>query len=180
MLPTLVSRADEGIVTLAEVRKYLRADGVSDDTSILLAMAAAADYIATRTGRTLFESIYTESFNGFSGDLTLQSYPIRSITSITYYDTSEVLQTLANTEYALVNDTPAYIEEAFNKTFPDTSSRNRSVTVTYVAGHTALNVPPALRLAMLQLAGWFYEPLEQRPWGNMDHMLNLHRCWYAF
>jgi uncharacterized phiE125 gp8 family phage protein len=175
---TVTSKSSEGIVTLAEVRRYLRADSVVDDETITLAMLAAGDFIAEKTGRDLFATTYVETFYRFpvwDHEIALSRYPIRSITSVQYYDSSDELQTLSSGQYALVTEEPSYIESVYNASWPDTSVRNRSVLVTYVTGHTAANVPQPLRAALLILAGWFYEPLENRPWSNIDAMINPYR-----
>lgn len=176
---TVTSKSSEGIVTLAEVRRYLRADSVVDDETITLAMLAAGDYIAEKTGRDLFATTYAQTVNTFpvawGYEIALARYPVRSISSVQYYDSSDVLQTLSAGQYTLVTDEPSYIEPVYNASWPATSGRNRSVVVAYITGHTAANVPQPLRAALLILAGWFYEPLENRPWANIDAMINPYR-----
>lgn len=70
--------------------------------------------------------------------------PLQSVTSITYFDTNGVEQTLAADQYLVDTTTqPARITPAFGLVWPVTQYRNNAVKIRFVAGYGAASAVPA-------------------------------------
>jgi uncharacterized phiE125 gp8 family phage protein len=83
-------------------------------------------------------------------EIEIGMLPIQSITSVKYYDTAGVLQTLsASTDYAADVDTlPGWVLPAQDFTWPDTLDMAQAVIVRFVAGYGAAgsSVPAEIRM----------------------------------
>jgi len=96
-------------------------------------------------------------------EIWLPRSPCQSVTSIQYYDTSGVLQTLAPSAYLLDNySEPACITPVPNTTWPATQNQRNAVLVTFVAGYGASQsaVPAGLLNWIRRTALTLYENRE--------------------
>lgn len=109
--------------------------------------------------RQLIEATYKLTLPCFSCAIPLLIHPVQSITSVKYYDTSNVQQTLDSSVYILDTDQkPAVLRLAYNQTYPSTYARPSAVEITFVAGYAdETEVPAATKQAILMLAGTLYE-----------------------
>lgn len=95
----------------------------------------------------------------------LSRSPVQSITSLTYFDSNNVQQTLLpTTDYwsVLPTDRPAFIQPV--KVWPLAYYRPDAVSLTYTAGYSVL--PGALNAAIKLLVGAFNENREDYVIGN--------------
>jgi uncharacterized phiE125 gp8 family phage protein len=151
-------------VSLAEAKAHLRVEHSDDDALITGLIAAATDHLdgwSGVLGRCLVTQTWRQDFAGFADCLRLPLGPVASITSVTYLDGDNAEQTLPDTDYQLLTDAlGALVALAPGRSWPATCARPDAVSVTFVAGSAADDVPPALKVAIMLLVGHWYERRE--------------------
>lgn len=148
-------------VSLDEVKAHCRVEGTDSDPVLTVLLAAAVAHLdgwSGILGRAMVTQSWRQDFCGFATPLRLPLGPAASITSITYYDAANAQQTLADTVYALRTDAlGAYVDLKADQSWPSAYGRADAVSVTYVAGTDAADMPAALKAAVLMLvAHWFH------------------------
>lgn len=100
-----------------------------------------------------------------NGRITLPLPPLKSITSLKYYDADDVEQTLggssSTTAYETLTptDNPGFIEPVFGEVWPTTRLRADAVTVRFVAGYASrAAVPAGIKEAILLKTEHLYDP----------------------
>lgn len=164
----LVAGPETPIISLSEAKLHLRVEHDADDTLIAALVQAVTDYLDAEhgiLGRALITQRWALSLSGFPTErlIALPVVRVRSVVSVTYYDSDNVQQTLPSESYTLiVNDERAAIYLPSGSDWPDTYDRPDAVTVTYNAGYgdEASDVPQAIKQAALLLIGNFYENRE--------------------
>lgn len=117
----------------------------------LLGMLITAARVAAeqRTGRALINQTWERVLDGFPArEIELGMMPVQSITSVKYYDTDGVLQTMDAADYTLDADTlPGLVFPAYNVTWPSTYDVPNAVIVRFVTGYGAARatVPAQIR-----------------------------------
>ena len=153
--PYLVTGPTLGAVNLAEIKLHLRVDDDDRDLIIQDLIDSALAYYDGFSGvlnRCLVNQTWAEKME-YLGDIRipLTLWPVQSVTSVTYYDTNNALQTLSASVYRLnkMNAT-AYLELLEGQSWPSVYSRDDAVTITYVAGYGAASsdVPADIRAAI--------------------------------
>ena len=86
--------------------------------------------------------------------------PLQSVSSITYYDTNNTLQTLSSSLYTVITDDngPGRVVRNINATYPAVYPREDCITIQYVSGWTSL--PWSIQRAICLLIGHFNESRE--------------------
>lgn len=175
-------------VTLAELRQQLRLVSTNDDTLVTSLGIAARQYVETVTRRALMTQTWTlyldrfptywQDWNNWTGrrtwarsarrlstdayrDVTirLEQPPVQSISSVKYYDTASVLQTLDPVQYITdVANEPARLVPAPGFYWPTAQYQVNAVQIEFVAGFaSAALVPETLKAAIKLLVGHWYE-----------------------
>lgn len=102
---------------------------------------------------------WQQSWQPYAGEygLRLPLEPVQSVTSVQYYDASNVLQTVDASKYALYTDELGPFVRMDPKVFawPAVAVRPDAVKVTFVAGDAAAN--PAIKQAALLLIQHWYQ-----------------------
>lgn len=160
---------DTDIISLANVKAHCYVTTSDDDTLLTRLLAAARRHAEKVTWRAIIQATYTQYLDQFPyGEqiIELQKPPVRSVTSIKYYDPSGTLQTLSTDDY----DTDLKSEPAriFIKTdWPDVDDdRLNAVEITYTAGYDpdagddSLSVPEDIQSAMVMLIKHWYNNRE--------------------
>lgn len=164
-------------VLLAEAKDYLRVTDGDSDVTISNLLTAARLYAETFTRRALITQTWKITADSFpskasryqNGQYTSTVYPgqgfllpmppAQSVTSITYYDADNTLQTLSSSLYQVdALGEPARVIPNPNSLWPTTYTRLNAVTLTYVCGYGAsgASVPQGIRQAILILtSAWF-------------------------
>jgi uncharacterized phiE125 gp8 family phage protein len=163
-MPAIVitdSPADE-LLSVEEAKRHLRRmDGEADDLIGEL-IPVAREFCERYTNRTLRTAVTrTVKFPSWWGtDYRLPFPPLLGVTSVTYYDASNVSQTLAASNYAveLSGDGGGRIIWGTSATIPSVYDREDAITVTYTAGYaSAANCPrvaiQAMKLKLTELFG---------------------------
>ena len=162
--PVRTSAPSETPVTLAEVKAHCRVDGADSDDVLQLLLNAAVDHLdgwSGILGRCLVAQSWRQDFDGFCSVQRIRLGPVASITSITYYDAENVQQTLSTDFYELLNDElGAYVALKPNQSWPAIYSRRAAVSITYVAGTVAADVPASIKAAINLLVSHWYENRE--------------------
>jgi len=139
-------------VSLEEAKGQCRITSTAHDILIDRLVAAATSLVQTMTGTLLCQQTVRLDLDGFPcGDIDLSLYPVQSITSIKYDDTSDDEQTLvANTDYWVS------LAGMYPKVTPVTVwpyamlGKPASVRITMVVGYSDVNnIPEDLRHAIL-------------------------------
>ena len=139
---TTVSAPASEPLSRSEVKKQLEiADAVTThDDQLDSLITSAREQWERDTNRitvqtTVVEKLNQEAFFGTS--FTLTHRPIISITSISYYDSANAIQTLATSVYDL--DAPnRRVSLQYDQVWPSLTPRWDAVTVTYLAGKSTV------------------------------------------
>ena len=173
-------------ITTAEAKLYLKVD-ISDEDALIAELIKAARIMAENyTGRQLVTATWELYLDEFPEVIELYRCPVGSVTSIKYYDSDNVLQTLS-TDYYTVDavSQPARIAEAPDYAWPSTEDRVNAVIVKYDAGYgLAASVPEPFKVAIKLTVGHLYETrqdvtkdkMHELPLGA-KHILNFYRVY---
>jgi len=154
------------LVTLVEAKAHLRVEHTDEDTYIGGLISAAVSYLdgySGRMGRALLEQTWTLDFDAFTDKLRLPVGDLISVSSVTYYDASNVQQTLATSVWTSLTDSRGpYVTLKPSQVWPDAYARPDAIRVTWKAGYgtTAASVPVAIKQAALLLIGQWYAARE--------------------
>lgn len=91
--------AGTSIVTLADMKEFLRVDGTDEDDTITALMNAAVQHCTDYTGRHFTAGDACSFFLERWRSASLAFGPVTQINSVAYYDTAGNLQTLPTTKY---------------------------------------------------------------------------------
>ena len=155
--PVLVTPPASSLVSLAETKAHLRVEHAEEDALIQGMIDAATSHLDGyhgRAHRALVTQTWRQDFAEFCDKLRLPLHPVASVSSVTYIDTAGVQQTLASTEWQLLADERGgYVATRPGKFWPALGDAVPAVSVTYIAGQSASDVPKAIKQAMLLIIG---------------------------
>lgn len=176
MYPTPVDTEDHRLlpVSLDDLKEQVRVEHDDQERLLLTKIMAATDEAEQYLGAPIMARTFDLVLPAFPANddcgIDLRNVPIRSITSITYYDGDGVSQTFAAENYYLLSagPFPAVHLVPFG-TWPDTQERRNAVTVRYVAGYAAKPsaVPAAIREAVILRAATRYAVSEESGTGTV-------------
>jgi uncharacterized phiE125 gp8 family phage protein len=158
----LITAATSAAVSVTQLKAQLpvRISGTGDDLLLEQLIATAQEEIEVFTGMKLMASTYDFNLTAFPAyGIVLPFTPIKSITSVKYYDTAGVQQTWSATNYFYnLYEQPFKIRYVDSVSIPSTNENKfEAVTVRFVAGFTSPNAVPApIRQAILLLATDLY------------------------
>jgi uncharacterized phiE125 gp8 family phage protein len=172
-------------VLIGEVMAHIRETNEAKQAEILEYMFAAVDQLDGPNGllnRCLISQTveYTMDrfpdfgwweYSRFVSAFDLPLSPLQSVTSIKYLDENGTEQTIASSDYRVLNSgvetRRGRVELAYDATWPTTRPIEQAVTVTYLAGFGARNSVP-WKYRQLIMA-WVKELYDHRdPWSAMD------------
>lgn len=151
-------------VSVAEAKAHLRVESSDEDTLIAGLVSAATSHLdgwSGALGRAIVTQTWRQDFDGFpatrSRCMRLPLWPVASVTSVTYRDANGTTQTVSAADYSLLSDERgAFIRFVEDFDSPIVYDDGPAVSVTYVAGLAAADVPAAIKQAILLLVGhWF-------------------------
>ncbi len=140
------------------LKENLRLDCDEQDTLLDSFIKASREAIEARIHRTCISTTYELFFDKFPKVIELYRPPVQSVTSVKYYDTDEVLQTIDPADYIIdFNSLPPRITPT--DTWPTPQDRTGAIVVEYIAGYGDAEdtVPEAIKQAMRMLASDIYE-----------------------
>tara|TARA_R100000657_G_C4682920_1_gene133511 strand:- start:2634 stop:3260 length:627 start_codon:yes stop_codon:yes gene_type:complete len=173
-------------ITLAEAKSFLRIDSDydDDDNYITSLINVATGVVEEFTRRRLITQTFNIFHDEFPSYIDLQVGDVASVTHIKYYDESNVLQTLAASNYDV--DTkirPGRIYQSDDGDFPNTFDRPNAVEVEFVVGGAASDIPAPIIQAIYIIVGRYYENRQDVVMGTqvnelplmVDHLLTPYR-----
>ena len=160
------SPLNQSVVTLVDMKAFLRVDDDEEDDLISALAVAATAYVETATNRALLQQEYQLFLDQFpcGGYFYLPNPPLSSVTSITYRDYNDATQTMSSNDYGVDQgsgtDSRVYLKSG--AAWPsDVVNELDAVKVTYVAGYgVASTVPGGLKVAVKQLVAHWFENRE--------------------
>lgn len=147
-------------ITLDQFKEALRigtCDFDSELTELLKQCRREVEYVSKRKLITQTVVLYMDEFP-CEDEIEIRLAPVQSVTSVTYYDTAAVQQTLSTSTYwTNLVETPPEIELRYGNVWPVTQlERPNAVEVTFVAGYGAASaVPVEAKLAIKELGKWY-------------------------
>ncbi len=170
---SLITDAASLPVTLADITPELLsyAQSVENDATVTRKLYEATNYFQNQTCRQLISATWMQTFNDWP-DPTCDGFfafkinrvPLISIASVKYYDLNGTQQTVSASDYwPSTTCIPPIV--AFKPTSfiwpPLEIGRPDSIEVRYTAGYAnAAAVPDAIKLAIKELAAYWYEQRE--------------------
>ena len=173
-------------VTLAEAKVYLNISDTSQDTKLTALIAAATSYLDGPSGY-LGRAIYTQTWelhlDDFPDAIEIPLGPVASVSSVKYYDTASVLQTISTANYQTdLISSSQWIVPISTYTWPDVAEGINNVVIQFVAG--SATPPEAIKVGILMLvADWFDAPeaSSDKAMSEMPHrvaaVLSNHRAY---
>lgn len=171
--PVLVTPPDAAvsIVSRTEAKKHCRVDFDDDNEVIDAFIAAAVAHLDGWTGilgRCLVEQTWRQDFDEIWDCARLPLFPVISITSITYRDTSNVQQMIDAGNYSLqIDELGGFVRYLSTYSPPSTFREKPAVSVTYKAGYAngdgpvlGTDFPKSIKQAILLLVGHWYNNRE--------------------
>lgn len=151
-------------ITLARAKEQCRIDHDEEDVTISGLISAVRRKLEEDTERCVCLSTSAETcvlkLDEFPcrnrGLIELYRSPILAVSSLTYYDGNNTLQTLSTSAYDVdVNSSPGRIYPAYGYVWPETYCRPEAVTVTFTGGYTTAVDPLAIQAMLLLLGHWW-------------------------
>ena len=124
-------------VTLSELKAQVRVSGTEHDNHLALILEAARRAWEQDTGKVLINQTYTLDIPGLV-ELRFREYPVASVTSVKYYDSSNVQQTLSTDIYEL-DAAENSLRLKPDQIWPTTYSRYDGIEIIYVVGENSDN-----------------------------------------
>jgi len=153
------------------MRDHLRITSTEEDGLLAAYILAARDWVENETKTRLVTQTldYTIDYcwphhvSGYycNARIELPVRPVASVTSITYVDGNGATQTLNSSQYVFHADAAApYIDAAYGVTWPTVRAQSAAITVRFVAGWAAPDVPHSLLQAIRFLTAHLYATRE--------------------
>lgn len=181
---TPFSDNSEKVISLADMKSYLRVDTTSEDALINDLIDVATDMIKQYTRRAIItetlelildrpsnsgadeldrlgdgvHNTTRQSAQGWTNEVDLPFIPIQSITSIKTYDTTNAESAMTSTDYELDGDGGRiYLDTGIS--WPSSLRDREAMKIRYVAGYgsSPQDIPPAIRQALRMLVAHMYE-----------------------
>lgn len=150
------------LLTLEEAKRHLRVYGGDLDDEISSLVRAARDDCERDCNRTLRAAVTRtwKRCGWWVGELSLPFPPLLTVSSVSYFDASNIAQTLASSNYhvLLSTDSVGRLAWASGATAPSVYDRPDAVTITFTTGYADLDsVPPvavqAIKVKLSELWG---------------------------
>ena len=146
-------------ITKTECKRHLSIaeSNTSHDNELDVLIESARRKLEEDTGLAVISQTYTQVFPVFVDGLRLARSPLTAVSSITYYDSADVQQTLSTSVYG-VDLTTRQIRLKSNQDWPDTYQRWDAITVTFTAGYASASLVPAnIKHALLTLVAYYFD-----------------------
>lgn len=176
----VVTAPDTLPVSLSEAKAFLRIDISTDDTLITTLIESAKDYAEEYMGRTLINTTYKLSLDGFIEDqvpikegiytapylsfykqyIPLARPPLASVTHIKTFDDDNTETTFASSKYHVDKArNPGRIVLKDGETWPTSLRTANGIEITYVAGYgtAASDIPSAIKVGLREHITYLYE-----------------------
>lgn len=159
---TRVTAPATEVLTAAEAKEHCRVDYDDEDAGFARRVRAARERLEGPNGildKALITQTWAMKIDRFYDEIDIPLPPLQSITHIKYYDSADVLQTLATSVYSVTGiggRDRALVRLAYGQSWP-TPKSGTEVTITFVCGYgtAQADVPAVIVEAMLEMiAHW--------------------------
>lgn len=146
----------------------------AEETQALATIAAASSFAESYTKRILIQQDVSFVFDYFPSSISGKKQPfklfggtVNSVSALSYYDTNGALQTVTDLRIVTRNGN-SFLFPAIGQEWPTDCNAEESgiITINYNVGTTASRVPPAIRAAILLIAGSLWENRENEVMGQ--------------
>lgn len=143
-------------VTRTEAKAHLRVDGTAEDDYLDDLIEAATMHVEEYCGRSFSTQTLRLHLDALDGQIALPRGPVTSVSSITYYDADNTLQTVSTGVYeADLYAEPALVMPKTGQSWPETFQRVNAAAVNYSVGGSA--APHSVKMAIKLLVGQWFE-----------------------
>lgn len=157
-------------VALADLRQFLRLNGTGEDALLSGLLRAARETLEAQTGLVLIKQslrLYVDRWPG-DGLVRIDHYPVQSVVSVTAYEPDGVPVILSSAEMHLeASSRPARL----HLNHQDVGLAGLEVDFIAGFGETGMDVPDALKHALMTLVAHWYE--FRGVYGPADHPASL-------
>ena len=160
-------------ISVADAKRHLRVEHSDDDLLIKRLIETAVAYVDVRgaLGKAMITQTWSEWFAPNPSEIILSLGPVQSVSSISYYDTDNALQTSLLANYHVLGPSSrTVIKPKTGYSWPTTFTRDDAIKVQYVIGYgdTFRDVPSTVRHAILMLVSHYYENRENELIGTIS------------
>lgn len=151
----VVTAATTYPVSTSELKTHLGISHSDHDTMLEDIIAAATNLAEVETWQVMGSRTLRMNLDCFE-DTVIPRYPISAISSVKYYDTSNVLQTMSTYDYDYdISSFPARIHF---RSIPSTYNRMNAIQVNFTAGHSTIStVEKGIKQAIKMIAADMYD-----------------------
>ncbi len=165
VLATAGTGSGTGVVGAGSIAFSSGVDGTHPDDDLILGyFYGVENHIEKFLRRSLLQTDLVLQMSGFPDcrEIILDDGPVISLTSFTYYDANNALQTVDAATYLLDNHSvPDVVELNQTSDWPSTYDRRNAVLLAYRAGWANADAVPAeIKIAAKLYCGHFYENRE--------------------
>lgn len=167
----LITAAEGEPLSLAQAKQHLRVTSDDESTLIQALIVTAREQAEAYTGRRFLTQTWDYFLDAFPcAVIVVPNPPLQSVTSLKYFDTAGVEQTLSASKYLVDSSSlSGRIAPAYGETWPCTREQLNAVTVRLVCGYgNAAKVPFSIAAAMLLTIGELYEHREETVPGSVQ------------
>lgn len=146
-------------ITLQQLKTALKIDYTTDDQELLRLIESVTTFIENYTGVTITPK-KKQMYIQYWMRTRFEAYPFSSIDSVKYYNSSNALTTMTNTEYFLDRTDPPSVYLNFSE-FPSLYE-NTFIEINYTAGYA--ETPKDIQQAIIAFVGaWYNNPEATAP-----------------
>lgn len=188
----LVTPASQYPVTLSEVKNHLRLPQsyTSEDERLFFFIKAATKEAEDKTNRQLLTATWRATLDEWVNPVVVNKCPVIAVTSVKYYDTAGVQQTLSASQYIVDTESePWRITPAYGCTLPPVRCQINAIQVNFTAGYASASLVPAnIKAGIMLIIGDLWKNREnivigrmvsQIPWGAEQLFLNERITWIS-
>lgn len=158
------------LISVEEVKTYLRVDGIEEDQVVSNLIDAAIDFCENKTKRALKSRTYDYFIDSLKQEVVLPKPPLSLFTSITLKSKSGQETILESDKYYV--DTNGEPCKVFIYEIPSYDPvPSSSVVMRFNAGYTSVTLPKTIYQAILLLVSHWYE--NRNPVGSTDKQLEF-------
>ena len=160
--PQLITAPTFTPISLNDLKQHLRLTGHDEDPYLSDLIDVATDTLQAKAWRQFCTATYAMRFKAWQDEMHLIRSPLASVTSVTYVDSTGTTQTLSTDIYEVATyQTPGFIRLKYSQTWPTIRGHADDITITYVCGQAADDIPDRNKQAVKLFAAHLYQQRTQ-------------------
>lgn len=138
------------VVTLALAKQNSNIEHADSDALLQVYLDGAVEDAESYTGTIILERDVTIQFSGWAARYVLPVYPVKSFTSLKYYDKDGVEQTVDASDYRFYENVGEHRLQMLFDTYPDLEEDNPfPVEIVVRAGYATAAMPAKIKSAVM-------------------------------